>query len=75
MSLKEPDKYTDYLFWKSFATLLVIAGADLTELKKHKVWKSLSVPEKYIHDFLESKTKTVEMILNKATFFFIYLFF
>jgi hypothetical protein len=44
LGLQDPDKYTGHSFWRTSATLLSNAGADLAVLKRHGAWKSSSVP-------------------------------
>lgn len=65
---QDANRYTSHLFQRISATLLANAGAYLTVLKRQGGWKSSSVAEKYIEDFLESENNIARMILKRETF-------
>lgn len=53
-----PSSYTGHSFRRTSATLLVDAGADITELKRHGGWKSNAVAEGYLGDSIGNKKRT-----------------
>lgn len=64
LKLPYPELYTGHCFRRSSATLLVDAGGDLTDLKRHGGWKSTSVAESYIDESVENKLKISKTIMQ-----------
>ncbi|KAJ3661801.1 hypothetical protein Zmor_006183 [Zophobas morio] len=55
LGLPTPLEYTGHCMRRSSATLLVDAGGDITNLKRHGGWQSSSVAEGYIEESIENK--------------------
>lgn len=55
LGLPRPLEYTGHCMRRSSATLLVDAGGDVTNLKRHGGWQSTSVAEGYIEESIENK--------------------
>lgn len=49
------ERYTGHCFRRSSATLLANTGADMSILKRHGGWKSMTVAEGYVEDSIENK--------------------
>lgn len=58
------DLYSGHSFRRTSATLLVDAGADITELKRHGGWKSNGVAEGYLGDSVANKKRTYSKITD-----------
>lgn len=59
-----PKLYTGHSFRRTSATLLVDAGADITELTRHGGWKSNAVAEGYLADSMGNKKRTFAKITD-----------
>lgn len=59
---ENPDSYSGHSFRRTSATLLIDAGADITELKRHGHWKSTSVAEGYLGESISNKKRTFSKI-------------
>ena len=57
-----PDLYSGHSFRRTSATLLVDAGADITEFKRQGGWKSTAVAEGYLGDSVNNKKRTFSKI-------------
>lgn len=66
LQLEDSAAYTGHTFRRTSATLLVNAGADITNLKRHGGWKSTSVAEGYIENSLQNKLEIANRILGEA---------
>lgn len=58
----DPKLYSGHSFRRTSATLLVDAGADITELKRHGGWKSTAVAEGYLGDSINNKKRIFSKI-------------
>lgn len=67
LKLSDPHTYTGHCYRRSSATLLVEAGGDLLQLKRHGGWKSSTVAEGYVDSSLKGKVSTGHMILGQST--------
>lgn len=67
LKLPQPSQYTSHSLRRTSATVLVDAGADLVELKRHGGWKSSTVAEGYIGDSLNNKTVIGNKICQSIT--------
>ncbi|KAJ8981011.1 hypothetical protein NQ317_008259 [Molorchus minor] len=67
--LKLPDVacYTGHCLRRSSATLLADAGVDITTIKRHAGWKSMTVAEGYVENSIENKTKIANQVLVGTT--------
>lgn len=54
--------FTGHSFRRTSATLLVDAGADITELKRHGGWRSNATAEGYLGDSINNKKRTYNKI-------------
>lgn len=66
LKLPDPQKYTGHCFRRTSATLLVDAGGDLLQLKKHGGWKSSNVAEEYVDQSVSSKNQIQTKILQSV---------
>lgn len=64
LNLPNPERYTGHCFRRTSATLLVEAGGNMTQLKRHGGWKSSTVAEGYIDDSISGKIATGQLILG-----------
>ena len=64
LELPNAEQYTGHCFRRTSASLLADAGADMSIIKKHGVWKSSNVTEGYVDDFLENKKKICNLIAH-----------
>lgn len=64
LQLDQPECYTGHSLRRTFATVLVDAGADITMLKRHGGWKSRSVAEGYINESITNKNNTAIKIAS-----------
>lgn len=62
LKLPNSNNYTGHSFWRTSATILSDAGANMTELKRHGGWKSAQVAEGYIEDSIENKRRIAKRI-------------
>lgn len=62
LGLPDAKLYTGHCFRRSSATILVDAGGDLLELKRHGGWRSSTVAEGYVDDSINNKTATSSKI-------------
>ncbi|KAJ8914176.1 hypothetical protein NQ315_015949 [Exocentrus adspersus] len=58
--LPDPESFTGHGMRRSSATLLANAGGDITTVKRHGGWKSITVAENYIEESLSSKMAIAE---------------
>lgn len=65
LKLADPQLYTGHCFRRTSATLLVEAGGDILQLKRHGGWKSSTVAEGYVEESITSKITTATMILGQ----------
>lgn len=63
LNLPVPKEYTGHYFRRSSASLLTDLGANITELKKHEMWKSTKVAEGYIDHYFTHKKAIFETII------------
>lgn len=66
LNLPNPETYTGHCFRRTSATLLVEAGGNITQLKRHGGWKSSTVAEGYIDDSISGKVSTGQLILGQV---------
>lgn len=66
LNLTFPEQYTGHSFRRTSATLLVDAGGDLLQLKRHGGWKSSNVAEGYIDESNSSKSHIQNKILQSV---------
>ncbi|KAJ8914622.1 hypothetical protein NQ315_015359 [Exocentrus adspersus] len=66
LGLQDPKNFTGHAFRRTSATLLANTGVDILGLKRHGGWKSSTVAEGYVEDFLHNKTEFAEKILHNA---------
>ncbi|EEZ99031.1 hypothetical protein TcasGA2_TC004905 [Tribolium castaneum] len=66
LCLPNSEEYTGHSFRRSSATLLADSGADLAVVKRHGGWRSNSVVEGYIEDFLNNKIEILRKIINHS---------
>lgn len=64
LGLPEPNCYTGHCFRRSSATILVDAGGDLLDLKRHGGWRSSAVAEGYVDNSMNNKTKNCDKITS-----------
>ncbi|KAJ8914856.1 hypothetical protein NQ315_014869 [Exocentrus adspersus] len=62
LGLPDPEAFTGHCLLRTSATALVNAGANMTTLKRHGVWRSSTVAEGYLADSMELKNKTARML-------------
>lgn len=67
LKLPDPLMYTGHCFRRTSATLLVEAGGDILQLKRHGGWKSSTVAEGYIDDSISGKVATGQLILGQSS--------
>lgn len=71
LNLPFSQEYTGHCFRRTSATLLVDAGGDLLQLKRHGGWKSSNVAEGYVDESSsnknETQTKLLQSVQNAAT--------
>lgn len=63
-NLPDFTEYTGHCLRRTSATLLVNAGADLLQLKRHGGWQSSTVAEGYIDESISNKLDTSKKILD-----------
>lgn len=62
LGLPEAATYTGHCFRRSSATILVDAGGDLLDLKRHGGWQSSAVAEGYVDNSLNNQTNNSSKI-------------
>jgi hypothetical protein len=60
----EAEKYTGHSLRRSSAAILVDAGTDITDLKRHGGWKSTTVAEGYIDTSINFLAKVRKLIMK-----------
>ncbi|KAJ8933118.1 hypothetical protein NQ318_005627 [Aromia moschata] len=64
LNLSDANLYTGHCFRRTSTTVLVDAGGDITALKRHGGWKSMTVAEGYIENSIKNKINVSNIILN-----------
>ncbi|XP_024936155.1 uncharacterized protein LOC107263000 [Cephus cinctus] len=64
LRFKDPNGYTGHSFRRTSTTILVGKGANMAFLKRHGMWKSDTVAQGYIQEFMNNKRKIGNMISN-----------
>lgn len=64
LGLPDAKTYTGHCFRRTSATILVDAGGDLLDLKRHGGWQSSAVAEGYVDNSMSSKAKNSTKITS-----------
>ncbi|XP_047986656.1 uncharacterized protein LOC125226654 isoform X1 [Leguminivora glycinivorella] len=64
LNLPNPELYTGHCFRRTSATLLVDAGGNIMDLKRHGGWKSTAVAEGYVDNSIQNKKKVSNLLMN-----------
>lgn len=67
LGLPNSEAYTGHCFRRSSATILVDAGGDLLDLKRHGGWRSSTVAEGYVDNSMTNKTNNAAKITSAIT--------
>lgn len=69
VGFENPIQYTSHCFRRSSARVLLSCGADITAVKRHGGWRSITVAEGYIENLLKVKiTLSNQLVSSKNTF-------
>jgi integrase len=62
LKLPNAKTYTGHCMRRTSTTLLANKGADITMIKRHAVWRSSTIAESYIEDFISNKLDIAKKI-------------